>query len=80
MLAVAVRASVHVSPLSPLARRHSALPARQAVPSRRRLATNALPGSDAIPLEGEAREELPQWLTLAGYAATVLAAQAKVTR
>lgn len=78
MLAVAVRPSLRVtSPV--LHTRHGVLLARPTMP-RRRPTTAALPGSDAIPLEGEAREELPQWLTLAGYAATALAAQAKISR
>ncbi|EFN51296.1 expressed protein [Chlorella variabilis] len=38
----------------------------------------ALPGSDAIPLDGAVKEELPQWLTLVGYAATMVAEKAKL--
>jgi hypothetical protein len=40
----------------------------------------ALPGSDALDLSEEVKQDLPQWLTLAGYAASAIAARTNIGR
>jgi hypothetical protein len=38
----------------------------------------ALPGSEQLPLDDDVKSELPQWLTLLGYAGALLAEKARI--
>jgi hypothetical protein len=40
----------------------------------------ALPGSEQLPLDDDVKSELPQWLTLLGYAGALLAEKARIGR
>ena len=59
--------------LRPAPARHTAPPAPRQLPL-----PTALPGTEPpdLPIDDATRSELPQWLTLAGYAGTLLAHRA----